>query len=210
MNENKEVIKMNNRISKEFAEVLGLLCAEGSHIISYSSYWENNDFKKRYRKNKKSERIEFYSKDIKLANHYIFLLDKEFGFTFKRTKHGKINIGNRAIIKRIIQQTPLGHLKWKVPNSVINSNREIKVFFLRGFFDGDGTAINIARMFSTNENGITQLSFLLSELNYKHTIQGPIIRSNRKPHYVLQLSRKDQIRFLEEINPISKLPKLRK
>jgi intein/homing endonuclease len=201
---------MDNKISKEFAEILGLLCAEGSHIISYSSYWEINGLKKRYRKDKRSERIEFYSKDINLANHYISLLDKEFGFTFKITKHGKINIGNRAIIKSIINQTPLGHLKWQVPNSVIDSNKEIKVFFLRGFFDGDGTAINIVRMFSTNKNGIDQLSFLLSNLNYKHTIQGPIIRPKRKPHYVLQLSRKDQIRFLEEINPISKLPKLRK
>ena len=201
---------MNDKISPGFAEILGLLCAEGSHIISYSSYWENSGSQKRYRSNKRSERIEFYSKDIKLANHYLSLLENEFSFTFKRTKHGKINIGNRAIISRITQQTPLGHLKWKIPDSIIKSNRETKVSFLRGFFDGDGTAINIVRMFSTNENGINQLSLLLSKLNYRHTIQGPIIKPNRKPHYVLQLSRKDQICFLEEINPVSKLPKLRK
>ena len=36
---------MNNKISKEFAEILGLLCAEGSHIISYSSCWEINGLK---------------------------------------------------------------------------------------------------------------------------------------------------------------------
>jgi intein/homing endonuclease len=199
----------SEKISKELSEILGLLCAEGSHVVSYCSYWENSRGKRRYRKNKKSERIEFYSKDKKLSLHYIKLLEKEFDFRWKITKHGKVNIGNRKVIRKITEQTCLGHLNWKIPNSVLDSNKKIKIAFLRGFFDGDGTAISIVRMFSTNKVGIQQLSKLLFDLNFKHTIQNPVIKPNRKPHYVLQLSRKDQIKFLEEINPISKLPKLR-
>ena len=176
---------MNNKISVELAEILGLLCAEGSHIVSYSSYWEKNRGVMRFRRNKKSERIEFYNKDKKLLIHYNQLLLKEFGIQHNETKHGKINIGNRKVISEIIQHTKLGHLSWSVPSSVIQSNKIVKLRFVRGFFDGDGTAINVARFFSTNKKGLGQISQLLFDLNYKHTIQRPVIKPNRKPHYVL-------------------------
>ena len=54
------------KISLELAEIIGLLCAEGCHVVSYSSYWE----KERYRRNKRSERIEFYNKDLKLLKQF--------------------------------------------------------------------------------------------------------------------------------------------
>tara|TARA_Y100000310_G_scaffold315676_1_gene366477 strand:- start:1644 stop:2243 length:600 start_codon:yes stop_codon:yes gene_type:complete len=198
-----------NKISPELAEILGLLCAEGCHVVSYCSYWGRERNKPRYYKNKKSERIEFYNKDEKLLFHYQKLLHKEFDHTSKITKHGKINIGNRNIIRKIIEQTELGHLKWRIPDSVISSNRKIKISFLRGFFDGDGTAISVVRMFSTNKKGLDQISLILKVLGFRHTVQNPVIKPNRKPHYVLQLSMKDQTKFLEEVKPISKLPRLR-
>ena len=202
-----KLTKMN--VTKEFAEILGLLCAEGSHIVSFSSYYTVEHGRKTFRKNKGSERIEFYNKDEKLLFHYQSLLNKEFGYQSKVTKHGKINIGKRSIIREIIRHTELGHMRWRIPNSVISSDRIVKIAFLRGFFDGDGTVISSVRMFSTNKKGIDQLSFLLSELEFEHTMRGPVIKPNRKPHYVLRIRSKDQIKFLKEINPISKLPKLR-
>jgi len=195
---------MINKITLEFAEIIGLLCAEGSHIISYSTYTENRYNKQYVRNNKKSERIEFYNKDKNLSHHYLNLLFKEFGLRFRITKDDKVNIGNRAVIKRIITETPLGHLNWQVPESVANSNLITKLYFLRGFFDGDGTAVGTVRFFSTNYGGIHQISGLLKELNYKHTIQGPVSKPKRKPYYIIQISRKDQFRFLEDIQPISK------
>ena len=53
-----------NFYSPYLAEILGLLCAEGHHAIAYSSYWSLDRGKPRFRKNKRSERIEIYSKDI--------------------------------------------------------------------------------------------------------------------------------------------------
>ena len=64
-------------------------------------------------------------------------------------------------------------------------------------------------MFSTNKNGIEQISLLLTYFKFRHTIQGLINKPNREPYYILQLSRKDQVRFLGKIKPISKLPKLK-
>ena len=88
--------------------------------------------------------------------------------------------------------------------SIIISKREIKVAFLRGFFDGDGTTSNRVRIFSSNPKGIKQLSDLINSLNFKHTIQDPIKREKRKDSFVIQISQKERESFLKEIKPISK------
>jgi intein/homing endonuclease len=191
-------------ISEELAEILGLLCAEGSHIISYSNYWGKDKGQPRFFKNDKSERIEFYNKDKILLNHYLNLLSKEFDYYPNITKHGKVNICKINIMRTITKHTPLGHLKWKVPDSIINSNKKVKIAFLRGYFDGDGTVSNIPRMFSTNKKGLKQVSNLLDGLNITHTWQKPMIKENRKPLYTIQISRKERESFLNIIQPISK------
>ena len=196
----------NTKITTQLAEIIGLLCAEGSHIISYSSYWGKDRGKNRFYKNDKSERIEFTNKDNKLLLHYKNLLLKEFNYDAKPTKHYKVNICKMSIIKNIISHTSLGHDKWKIPDSIVNSNDKIKVSFIRGYFDGDGTVSSRIRFFSVNENGIKQVSNLLKELNIQHTLQGPIIKENRKPSYIIQISEKERERFLNLINPVSKKP----
>tara|TARA_Y100000310_G_C20593822_1_gene769478 strand:- start:321 stop:908 length:588 start_codon:yes stop_codon:yes gene_type:complete len=191
-------------ITIKLAEILGLLCAEGSHIIAYSSYWGKDRGRDRFFTNNKSERIEFYNKDIKLLKHYQKLLFDEFEYSPKITKHNKINICKMNIIRSIILQTPLGHMKWTIPLSVKESKREVKIAFVRGFFDGDGTVSNRVRFFSSNPDGIKQLSDLLRDLDFKHTIQGPIKRENHKDSFVIQISQKERESFLKEIKPISK------
>ncbi len=193
------------KVSPELAEILGLLCAEGSHIASYSNYSEKDrKGDHRFRKNKKSERVEFYNKDEKLLCHYQFLLEKEFNYNSKITKHGKINIGTKEIMRAILNYTLLGHLSWKVPKIISESSREVKLCFLRGYFDGDGTASGNVRFFSSNYTGLQQISLLLNDLGFKHSMQGPILKENRKPSYVIQIGRSCQKKFLQTINPVSK------
>lgn len=193
-------------LTVEFAEILGLLCAEGSHIISYSTYLGKDRGKQRLFKNDKSERIEFFNKDKILLSHYKNLLLKEFDYKPKITKHGKINICKISIIQNIINQTRLGNLKWRVPKLVLKSDKSVKLSFLRGYFDGDGTVSNRVRMFSSNKEGLLQISFLLKSLDIKHTIQKPVIKENRKPLYALQISQKERERFLNMVKPVSKRP----
>ncbi len=197
-------------MTNELAEILGLLCSEGCHVVSYSNYWEKDREKLRYRSNKKSERIEFYNKDEKLLFHYSTLLFKEFGIITKKTKFGKINIGNRAIIKAITEYTHLGHLKWQVPALVINGSKKVKISFLRGFFDGDGTVSNNnIRIFSTNKTGLIQIMSVLNDLKFEHSLRGPELKADRKPLYYLRILSKARERFLKQVNPISKRPGMR-
>jgi len=191
---------------EDLAEILGLLCAEGCHVISYSSYWEKERDKKRYRKNKKSERIEFYNKDIKLLTHFQKLLYTCFGYNARITKDNKVNIGNRKIINKLIQYTQLGHLNWQVPDFVNKGSTMLKIKFLRGYFDGDGTCSSRIRFFSTNEAGLKQISFLLNSMKISHKFQKPELKQNRKPLHIIQVSEKERETFLNKVKPISKIP----
>lgn len=191
------------KITPEFAEILGLLCAEGHYSLRRYSYWGFDRGRKRYYKNQKSEHIEFYNKDVKLLERLQKLLEKEFQYYPKVTKHGKINICRRYIIRSILNETPLGHLKWRVPESIIKSEDTI-IAFIKGYFDGDGTASNRARFFSTNEIGLKQVSKLLTQLRIKHTMPKPILKEHRKPLYYIQISEKERERFLNIIKPTSK------
>jgi|TARA_Y100000310_G_scaffold216834_1_gene217892 intein/homing endonuclease len=193
-------------ITPEFAEILGLLCAEGSHIVSYSSYWGKDRGRDRFFKNDKSERVEFSNNDYKLLKHYKRLLFKEFNYAPNITKHNKVNICKISIINKIINETPIGHLKWRVPQSVLKSNNEVKSTFLRGFFDGDGTASKSIRFFSSNLHGLNQVSKLLNDIKIKHNPQGPEIKEGRKPSYILYIKERERERFLKTIRPISKRP----
>ncbi|MBU0472274.1 MAG: LAGLIDADG family homing endonuclease [Nanoarchaeota archaeon] len=73
----------------------------------------------------------------------------------------------------------------------MTGSKKIKVSFLRGYFDGDGTTSNRIRMFSTNIEGLKQVSKILVDLKFKHTFQGPIIKERRKPSYIIQISEKE-------------------
>ena len=194
------------KISKPFSELLGFLCAEGHHKISYSSYWGKERGKPRFYRNHKSECIEFFSKDKNLLKHYQKIIYEIFGYNPNITKDNKIHICRRKPISIITKYTEIGHLKWKVPDLILKSKQEIKIAFLKGYFEGDGTASNRIRMFSTNKSGLNQVSLILDDLKIKHTWQGPILKENRKPSYILQISQKSRERFLNLLKPISKRP----
>jgi intein/homing endonuclease len=196
------------RISKEFAEIIGLLCAEGSYVLAYDNYWGKDRGRRRFLKNKKSERLEFSNKDIKLLSHFQKLLFKEFNYKPNVTKHSKINICRRDIIRTVLAQTEIGHLKWKVPQLIKTAENSVKIGFLRGFFDGDGTVSNNIRFFSTNKLALKQISILLSDLEFIHYMPKPQIKPNRKPLYSIQISNKERERFLKMLKPVSKRPEL--
>ena len=167
-----------------------MICYE-KYNSRYSSYWGKDCGKDRFFKNNKSERIEFYNKDLKLLLHYKKLLNKEFNYKPNITKHSKINICKRDIIRNITSYVDIGHMKWAVPISINKSENNIKIAFLRGYFDGDGTSSNRVRFFSSNKKGLMQVSNILNNLKFKHTFQGPIIKENRKPSFIIQISEKE-------------------
>ena len=190
-------------ISEELAEIIGLLCAEGCYINTRTSYWGKERGKLRYRKNKLQKRIEFGNIDIRLLNHFKKLIEKEFDYTPGLGKD-RARICKGDIIDKILVYTPLGNLKWKVPEEILNGENKIRLKFIRGFFEGDGTISNRVRIFSTNLKGLRQISFMLNQLEIKNKINGPTLKPKRKPFYEIYIFQSQRESFLNKLKPITK------
>ena len=195
------------KISKELAEILGFLCAEGCYVNSISSYWEFDKRmgRKRFRKNKKQRRIEFGNKNKTLLKQFQLLLQLQYNYSPTIGKD-RICICKKKIIDDILTHTNIGHLRWSVPEAVAKGNRDIKTKFIRGYFEGDGTIINRIRFFSTNIHGLLQVSQLLKELNLRNKVNGPVLKEGRKPSYEIYVYESEKETFLKEINPLTKRP----
>jgi len=189
-------------ISKELAEILGLLCSEGCYVRSRSSYWGVDGGKLRFHKDKITKSIQFYNKDQKLLLHFQKLILHEFNYLVKITKYNKIYLCRRKVIAAILDKTKLGHLRWSV-NHDLFENKECAIAFIRGYFDGDGTASKYPRLFSTNHFGLIQVSKLLAIIGFSSNFQKPLLKINRKPLFTLRIH--DGKRFLKTISPISKI-----
>jgi hypothetical protein len=162
------------------AEIIGLLCSEGSFTKSMSRYYVYN--RKRngiYLKNKFTKYIQFANSDYKLLVHFRNLIKREYNYSVNIEKD-RIRICKRFIIKDLLKYSDYGHLKWNVPSQIFGGSVNIKISFLRGYFDGDGTSSSIARFFSTNKFGLLNVSVLLDNLQVRHTFQGPILKEGKK------------------------------
>ena len=193
---------MDSRIS----EIVGFLCAEGSHNLSFSSYYEKTKNGFRWRQNKRQERITFYNKDTNLMRHFQKVLSQAYNHPFRITKDNRINIAKKTIVRNLLSYTDFGYFKWKVPQQIKDSSLPVKIAFIRGYFDGDGTAKSSIRFFSVNKPSLKEVSNLLKYLGYKHTFLGPYFKHGKLPSYVIQVSRSQKKMFLKQVKPLSKKP----
>jgi len=119
-------------ITKEEAELLGLLCSDGS--ISKKPYCK----------------AKFINKDIVLINKVKYLwetvtgghtsiYENESGYK-KENKIFNLNLnGNSDYLKMLRDELYTEKGKCRIPKRVLNSNKDVALAFLRGFNLGDGT-----------------------------------------------------------------------
>lgn len=164
-------------ITPQKAEILGLLCAEGSHYIYISEYDEYQPKRHRsFHRTVLKERIEFTNTNVKLLKHFQNLVNKVYNYLPKCRKIlscYKIAIIKKDVMNDILKYTDFGHLKWKVPKEVIKGNKLVKSAFVRGFFYGDGSYTHKPKritLWSINYRSLKQISNILNEFGIKHHI----------------------------------------
>ena len=115
----------SQNLNPEKAEILGLLCAEGSYY-NYLSVC-NEFFKNRgkyYTIIKMIEAIEFTNLDWQLLTHFRNLMFSVYnyapGTTGVKTSL-KIRIKRKTIIEDLIKFTEFGCMKWKVPKELLKN-----------------------------------------------------------------------------------------
>lgn len=178
---------MVTTITPEKSEIIGLLCAEGTHFTYTSRYFEFQ--RKRntsYFRVKKSERVEFTNTDMNLLQHFRNLMNTVYNYAPKATGtynplNLKIRILKKGVINDILNYTDIGCTKWNIPNMILGGNDIVKIAFIRGYFYGDGSfseKYKVISFTSINENALRQVSTVLKSLGidnhvYVHSISKP-------------------------------------
>ncbi|MEM5793974.1 MAG: LAGLIDADG family homing endonuclease [Candidatus Aenigmatarchaeota archaeon] len=136
-------------LTVEKAELIGLLCADGTHYHYISIY--NRFYPKRgkyYTTISPKEQIEFGNLNIKLLKHFQKLLKIAYNYHPKITgtpKSLKIHISKKNIIKDLLQYTDFGSEKWKVPKEIKEGPFDVKAAFIRGVYEGDGVKLQTSK-----------------------------------------------------------------
>ena len=199
-------------ITGDLAEILGLLCAEGSYRDYYSNYFEFDKRRNKhyYRKNHRQRIMEFNNKNPVLLNFFVDLLQKEFNNYISRIYISKgdvkrVSIKKTDIINCILCYTSIGCCKWKVPEAIINGDKNIQIRFIRGYFNGDGCIDKSKdgkvrfRFTSVNESGIKSVSEMLKTLEINNNLNGPYLRENRRPCFEILILRESNQTFINKI-----------
>ncbi|MBI2542567.1 MAG: hypothetical protein HYW24_00045 [Candidatus Aenigmarchaeota archaeon] len=162
-------------LTKEKAEILGLLCAEGTH---YEYVSVETKFDKRrgkyYTHSRIREQIEFGNLNKLLLKHFQYLLINVYKYPTKITgipTSLKIHITKKDIMKDLLKYTDFNSDRWSVPNEVLTGSLEIKAAFIRGLYEGDGTKLQFANKTTPyvdfhmkNPTGLDSVAILLKSL----------------------------------------------
>jgi hypothetical protein len=196
------------KLSAEKAEMLGLLCAEGSHYKYIAIY--NRFFPKRgryYTTISTKEQIDFTNLNTKLLQYFQHLLNIVYNYNSKITgipTSLKIHITKKNIIKDLLQYTDFGFDEWKVPNDVKIGTFNIKTAFVKGVYEGDGVKLQINKYGTPylffdmkNKNSLEELRILLSSIG----ITARINKNSKSMTRLLVYGIEDVMKFKKFINP---------
>ena len=180
------------------AEMLGLLCSDGTHREYFSEFLHYDKRRgKSYPSKQFKKIIEFGNIDPVLLNRFRELLRKMYGYypNIIKSNHNvmRVSITKNEIIDDIKKYVKIGKAVWFVPDFVMNGSKKTKARFIQGYFDGDGstdvTKDNIPRIRfgSTNLQGISQVKTLTNYLEIETSLNGPYKRKGKRDSYELLL-----------------------
>lgn len=198
-------------LSKEKAEILGLLCSDGNYRNYNTTYKE---FDKRrnntYTRHQNKRIIEFANTNLELLEHFRKLLNKEYNYypniILSNKNVFRICITKNNVIDDLIGIANFGSSKWSITDEIILGNGVIKRAFIRGVFDGDGSVdfavkkIPRIRISSINLRSLKQINKLLQSLSIDSEILGPYKRNKREDCYELLLKTSSIMKFIKYIN----------
>ena len=197
-------------MSAERANIFGLLCSDGNYRSYISRYVEFDKRSNKYYKRVKNTRIlEFANTNFMLLKKFqkllYFVYKYKPNITLSNNNVFRVCITKHYVIDDIIKDVNLGNNKWSIPKFVMDGNKNIKIGFIKGFFDGDGSVdftknkTPRIRIPSTNLMGLKQIKIVLNKLKIESNFNGPYKRENRKDGYEILLKKKSIERFIKLI-----------
>jgi len=92
-------------------------------------------------------------------------------------------LSSRRVADDLIRYGSFGRYKWIVPSGIFNANKNIKRFYVCGFFDSEGCVPRNKHEItakSVNHEGLEQIKDLLEEFNTHAKITGPHVEKQKR------------------------------
>ncbi|MGY4884052.1 MAG: hypothetical protein ACP5NZ_00545 [Nanobdellota archaeon] len=180
-------------ISPELVRIHAHLCGDGSVFI----------FRTKEKDRKLRGGVGYYNKNQILLDKFRGDFNKLFGVKMKMRKNKEVVIRSVKRARLFIENFgEFGSRKWRIHDKIKNSSKEIKLEWLKAFFEDeayDEKAYDRLKIKSVNKNGLMDAKELLDSMNITSKITGP----NSDKSYYLTIPKFSKI---IEFNGFVKLP----
>jgi hypothetical protein len=183
--------------SKE-ARIAAHVCSDGW----MSTYVEKNSLqivnRRRYYRNRRRYEIGYCNTNKKLLEEFSKDVLGIYKITVRRRKSIDLLFKSKRVYSRIKELGGGNTLGWRIGNEILKSGKTVKIFWLRAFFDDEGTVDKtnfVVRVKSMNIAGLNQARCLMNTIDVPSRITGP----NCDNSWYLTVSRRDLMKFQKTI-----------
>ena len=158
------------------------------------SYVEKNSLQivngRKYYRDRVRYEIGYCNTDNKLLEEFSKDVLDIYKIKVRKRKSTDLVFKSKRVYSRIKELGGGDTRGWRIGDDVLQSKKRVKSFWLRAFFDDEGTVDKtnrVVRVKSMNEEGLHQARDMMNSINIPSRITGP----NCDDSYYLTVSRKD-------------------
>jgi len=181
-------------MSPKEARIAAHVCSDGWMI----SYVEKNSLQivngRKYYRDRRRYEVGYCNTDNKLLEEFSKDVFDIYKIKVRKRKTTDLVFKSKRVYSRIKELGGGNTRGWKIGNDILQSGKMVKSFWLRAFFDDEGTidkTNNVIRVKSMNKKGLFQSRDMMNSINIPCRITGP----NCDDSYYLTVSRKDSKLF---------------
>lgn len=154
-------------VTPELARIYAHLCGDGS-VFLYATKEKGRKFR---------GGAGYYNTNQQLLDNFRNDFSKIFNVKMKMLKGRMVTVSSIRIYNYLISRFgKFGSYQWRIPNEIKTSNSEIKINWLRAFFEDEAyheTKYNRLKTKSMNLHELEDAKELLDSLNIASTLTGP-------------------------------------
>jgi len=180
------------------ARIAAHVCSDGWMI----NYLEKNSLQivkgRRYHRDRRRYEVGYCNTNQKLLDEFANDIFDIYNIKVRKRKATDLLFKSKRVYLRVKELGGGNTRGWNIGKEIQNSNKKAKAFWLRAFFDDEGTVdkLNlVVRVKSMNNAGLNQAKSLMSSIGITSRITGP----NVDDSWYLTISRKDLVSFQKDI-----------
>jgi len=182
----------------EEARIAAHVCSDGwmtTYVEKESLQIVNG---RRYHRNRRRYEVGYCNTNKKLLKEFSKDVLGVYKITVRRRKSTDLIFKSKRVYSRIKELGGGNTLGWCIGNEILKSKKIVKIFWLRAFFDDEGTVDKtnfVVRVKSMNSAGLNQARCLMNTIGVPSRITGP----NCDDSWYLTVSRRDLMKFQKAI-----------